>query len=323
MHSALKTAYNDNKVTLTHKNSMAESFRFIKRCVHPIIIPIHYTFLYMIQSGEYIFSPDFVSVYKKMHLEEAAALWSMIHFPTNTTMEMVKCLIFDSRSWAPDERKRFYDDYFHLPPSSRDSTIKPIPMPNAGNRANSLVLLCRSKNITKHRNPQHLTDDYIPLPDMVVDEDTYSLPGDDQKRMCPPNWDQMIGIVSETRRSIEINQRQYKSPQETRSESCNNLSNSQSTNLASSNTNSQSTNMSSSTDCVEYIRTASNPNMDRNRSLLDTSGKHFNISTIKLPTYELKNRTESHIPNYSDMPGFEDYFNTHVSSSSSSGPSGI
>ena len=320
MHSALKTSYNENKITLTTRNVIAEAFRFIKRCVSPIIIPFHFALLYMIQCSEYIFSPDFVSVYKKMHLEEAAALWSMIFFPTNTTMEMVKCLIFDSRSWAPDERKRFYDDYFDLPSSSRDSNnVQPsTSMPDAGNRANALVLLCRNKNITKTKNPQHLTDDFIPLPEMLIDEDTYSLPNDDQRRICPPTWAQMIIIVSQTRRSIEINQRQYSSPEEQHSGAIN---------LTSSNNNSLSASMSSSTEDVQYIRTDSNPSMNDNqdRSLIDTNGKHFNITNIKkgLSTYELKNRVESNIPPYSDMPGFEEYFQNHVSAKTSTSRIGI
>ena len=102
MHTAMKTSIDDNRKVLTMKNLFNECFRFDKRCMAPIIIPFHYCLLYMIQSGEYILSSDFVSSNRKLHSDEAAALCSMIHFPTNTTMYMVRVLIFDNRSYGPN-----------------------------------------------------------------------------------------------------------------------------------------------------------------------------------------------------------------------------
>jgi len=55
----------------------------------------------MLQSGEYILSPDFVSQYKKLSLEETQSLWKIVHDPEGTTVSMVMKLVFDPRSYDP------------------------------------------------------------------------------------------------------------------------------------------------------------------------------------------------------------------------------
>jgi hypothetical protein len=42
--------------------------------MHPAVVPIQYAILYMIQSGSYILSPDFISSFKKIDLLEANTL---------------------------------------------------------------------------------------------------------------------------------------------------------------------------------------------------------------------------------------------------------
>ncbi len=70
------------------------------RCIHPAVVPIHYAVLYMIQSGSYILSPDFISTYKKIDLSEALVLWDMVHNPLHITIGDVMQLLFDSRSYG-------------------------------------------------------------------------------------------------------------------------------------------------------------------------------------------------------------------------------
>jgi len=55
----------------------------------------------MLQSGEYILSPDFVSQYRKLSLEETQSLWTIVHDPEAASVTMVMKLVFDPRSYDP------------------------------------------------------------------------------------------------------------------------------------------------------------------------------------------------------------------------------
>jgi len=73
-HDALLTSFDDAKKIITMKNFFSESYKFNMRCMHPAVVPVHYAILYMIQSGAYILSPDFISNFKKINLKEAGIL---------------------------------------------------------------------------------------------------------------------------------------------------------------------------------------------------------------------------------------------------------
>ena len=47
------------------------------------------------QSGEYILSPDFVSQFRKVGLEETQSFWTIVHDPEATTAAMIMKLAFD------------------------------------------------------------------------------------------------------------------------------------------------------------------------------------------------------------------------------------
>lgn len=70
------------------------------RCLHPAVVPIHYVMLYMIQSGSYILSSDFISVHKKTDLSEARTLWEMVHYPNNVCLSDVMNLVFNPLSYG-------------------------------------------------------------------------------------------------------------------------------------------------------------------------------------------------------------------------------
>lgn len=55
----------------------------------------------MVQSGDYIFTPEFITSYKKIDLEECETLWATIFHPGRTTIEMILKLIFNGRSYDP------------------------------------------------------------------------------------------------------------------------------------------------------------------------------------------------------------------------------
>lgn len=99
-HDALLTSFDEAKKVLTMKNFFNECYRFNMRCMHPAVVPLEYAVLYMIQSGSYILSPDFVSTYKKIALNEAKILWEMTHNPSDVCLQDVMTILFNPLSYG-------------------------------------------------------------------------------------------------------------------------------------------------------------------------------------------------------------------------------
>ena len=57
--------------------------------------------LYMAQSADYIFAADMITSFRKIDLEEANMLMQISLFPEQTTIQMIRKLIFDPRSYSP------------------------------------------------------------------------------------------------------------------------------------------------------------------------------------------------------------------------------
>lgn len=76
--------------------------------MYPCVVPIEYILTYMIQSGNYILSPDFISAYRKIDLSEAETFWHMVHEPLETSVADIRKLIFDSRSYGKRNQQRYY-----------------------------------------------------------------------------------------------------------------------------------------------------------------------------------------------------------------------
>jgi hypothetical protein len=74
--------------------------RFSKHSLDPAIVPVPYCLLYMIQSGKYIFAPDFVGYNKKLDLEETEVLWDIVHFPKSATIDTILEIVFDPRAYG-------------------------------------------------------------------------------------------------------------------------------------------------------------------------------------------------------------------------------
>ena len=82
------------------RNFFNEAFKFNNRCMAPCVVPIEYCTMYMIQSGNYMISPEFISTGRKMDLTEAQALWELVHDSGEATIELVCRLLFDPRSYG-------------------------------------------------------------------------------------------------------------------------------------------------------------------------------------------------------------------------------
>jgi hypothetical protein len=98
-HEAMRVNYVENKRILTHRNMYLEAYRFITRCLYPVIVPFHYSILYMLQSDDYTLSTEFVQSYKKLDFSESQTYWKLIWHPTSATISDVLQLIFDRRSY--------------------------------------------------------------------------------------------------------------------------------------------------------------------------------------------------------------------------------
>lgn len=103
-HDAMLTSFDDSKKIINMKNFFNECYRFHARCLFPAVVPIHYVALYTIQSGSYIFSPDFISNFKKMSLNEANILWQMTLKPSETKLHDVLALLFNPLSYGKKVR---------------------------------------------------------------------------------------------------------------------------------------------------------------------------------------------------------------------------
>lgn len=105
---AMLSSFDDSKKIINMKNFFNECYKFNRRCMFPFVVPIQYCIAYMIQSGNYILTPDFISVYRKFDFSEAEVLWDMIHHPLNATVNGVMKIIFDQRSYGKNTSKRYY-----------------------------------------------------------------------------------------------------------------------------------------------------------------------------------------------------------------------
>ena len=93
-HHAMVTSFDENKKVIGLKHLFNETYRFNMRCMFPAVVPVAYCLLYMLQSGEYILSPEFVSTFKKINYNEAVAYWGLLQEPSRITIDAVMLLIF-------------------------------------------------------------------------------------------------------------------------------------------------------------------------------------------------------------------------------------
>jgi hypothetical protein len=105
-HEALKCTYSNEKKVLTAKNLFNEAFRFWNQSMTPVLMPMEYCVLYMLQSKNYTFSADWIASNHKLNLVECNVLWNLVHHPETATLDMVTTLLFDARSYG--RKVRFY-----------------------------------------------------------------------------------------------------------------------------------------------------------------------------------------------------------------------
>lgn len=190
---------------------MNECYRFNQRSLWPAIVPIPYCLLYMLQSGEYIFTPEFITFYKKLDLEETSVMWDMIHNPSKSTLQMILKLIFNARSYSPRELEK--SRYFLIAASNLSSsmssseytaqTTRDVCEQQGKSKANSMIETIRKSGVVNIGVQQNLEDDFVSLPN---DEDSSDNSSDNssvqsnvETYSCPDHIDDMMTIVRKLR----------------------------------------------------------------------------------------------------------------------------
>lgn len=130
----MASTYDEEKKIVTLKNFFSECYKFNNRSFSPFVVSIDFCLLYMIQSKQYCLTPDFISCYRKIDLNEANIMWNILHEPDAADVQMVRALVFDPRSY--DARKVTFTPSFVASLSVVDSTVlcswTSQPNPRAG-----------------------------------------------------------------------------------------------------------------------------------------------------------------------------------------------
>jgi hypothetical protein len=213
-HAALLTSIDDDKKVVNMRNLVNECYRFNQRCLWPAIVPPQYCLLYMIQSGGYILSPDFIACARKIDLREMEALWTMVHTPQKVTVDMVLKLVFDPRSYGFKPANRYFLASIHSVPEATELQEDRTPQTSqessdavegGRSRVERMIDICRSRPI-RDTQPDHPTDDFTPLPPEEDPLFTIDTEGEDiapasqpVSFTCPDNLEDMMTIVRDLR----------------------------------------------------------------------------------------------------------------------------
>ena len=154
------------------------------------------------QSSEYVLCPDFITTYRKVDLSEANSLWSIIHQPSKTTIDIILQIVFHGRSYGPKVVPRYYlagavDD---------NSSAYYDRIDKSGlNMASNLVNHMRENKVTRQRQNLDNTignstdQEYIPLPGDLLPLFSIDTVGDPtqvhEDLVCPLTIGDMMLIV--------------------------------------------------------------------------------------------------------------------------------
>ena len=170
----------------------------------------------MIQSKEYVLSPEFALAGRKLDLPETQQLWSMIHDPESTTVSQVAQVLFDPRT--VDSKKfvhRYYVqvnrmsdmcDYVTSTSALQDTLSSASLIDIAGTcKARSIVQFCRntSESRASMSSPRYpIDEDYVSLSDDGLPTYTIDTDGDysQQEFPCPLSYRDMRAVVIDLRR---------------------------------------------------------------------------------------------------------------------------
>lgn len=133
------------------KNLFSECWRYWNRSLRPVLFPIHFCILYMIQCAEYVLSPDFISTFKKIDFNESEIVWNLAHNPSEATLDMIYAVIFNSASI--NRRQRYYVPSYETP---LPDDVPPLPLPQHPNLKVSITFLLTEECLT-HFFFQHPT----------------------------------------------------------------------------------------------------------------------------------------------------------------------
>jgi hypothetical protein len=198
-HSSMQATFDEDRKVINMKNFFSECFKFNKRSFSPLVVSIDFCLAYMIQSQQYCLTPDFISCYRKIDLNEANTLWDMLHQPENATVAKVRSIIFDPRTY--DSRRpapRYFMPGLVEASTSADDPDDDIDAEDSVSFSIERTGLCKATRLCKamqatmagaeQRKRQYVDDaEYVELPSSGPDQ------------LCPATLEEMLKRVHEVR----------------------------------------------------------------------------------------------------------------------------
>lgn len=219
--------FDESKKVITTRSLFVDCFRFNKRSFHPCVVPLDVCLGYMVQSGDYALAPEFVtSAFKKIDFGQAQCYWRMMHEPKNTTVEEVRSIMFDHRSYDKGFRKRYFETPVYqsrIPaassPPSKSSLVETssvvTPQSTHPSLVNRLVSQCRQGTAAmaqQDKTPNYPIDDLVTFTESrtageveILTEDGYMIRmsnkdnEDEEDLCCPPTLVEMMNITKKIR----------------------------------------------------------------------------------------------------------------------------
>jgi hypothetical protein len=206
-HITALTAIDENRVILTPRNLMSEMYKFTMRCLFPCIPPARFCVLYMMQSGNYIPSPEWLKRYSKMDSNEAQSMWDIVFAAKRTTIEQTDRIFFDGQC----RRIRYFLANNRRGVEAESPQLRPHGSPSTDSEGMSPYDRIRDvldSAPTRERRPGiPMEGDVVPLPVNTDFEDGWYIdrqPGSPDEGEfdilnCPPTLDAMLQIVKNKR----------------------------------------------------------------------------------------------------------------------------
>lgn len=183
-----------------------EAYRYAVRALMPIQFPVQVVLMYMVQCGDYVLSPEFISNFKKVDASQAEVLWETFHNPRSCTLEMIRTLIFNACSWDSRRAPRYFIAGYVPAPSFVSSNASSTQDSHEPGYIRVQRIIAESNVDLLSTEAQPLEGDFVQLPEDEPEEIptvSYTLDherGEDFRSMeCPMDVEEALCLVRRVR----------------------------------------------------------------------------------------------------------------------------
>ena len=160
----------------------------------------------MIQGGDYVLSPDFISTYRKIDYDDADIMWNIVLHPTETTIKQLLSLLFNCDTNVRKSSLRYFDPivnkHLHTTTSADDSQVEPTTSDSSStlSRINASIT---SANLPPKppSQPLDVIDSFVQIP-YAVDRipNPMTISSSQKNNKCPDTVEEALYVVSLARR---------------------------------------------------------------------------------------------------------------------------